>query len=147
MFCSGQVQLPGFDDDAMVHISPFWPLNPAKALKSQNWGIYERFCRDNPFLNEWSFCQVDWRRMSHGGTKSESRTTSMVKSGRLSTKNCCAWSISTTIHMLRTSVLAWYCPYCDDLHQHEIQCGLSSTRGVAFGEFYCVLMAKDVTEM
>ena len=55
--CSGRVLLPGFDDEANMHIS-LLPLNPAKSFKSHNWGIYERFCRDNPFLNEWCFAKL-----------------------------------------------------------------------------------------
>ena len=55
--CSGQVLLPGFDDDAKMHIR-LLHLNPPQSFQSHNWGIYERFCRDNPFLNEWSFAKL-----------------------------------------------------------------------------------------
>jgi len=45
--CSGQVLLPGFDDDAMVQIS-LLPLNPAKAFKSYNWASTSAFAVTTP---------------------------------------------------------------------------------------------------
>ena len=139
--CSGRVLLPGFDDEANMHIS-LLPLNPAKSFKSHNWGIFERFCRDNPFLNEWCFAKLT---SSYEPWWHQIRIKDHTDGAE--------WppfheELLCLVHLNHNAYapslcLAWYCQHCDDLHEHEYNTALFY-KGVAFGEFYCVLMAKEV---